>query len=590
MALPPLMRSCCSRCLRRSCLLVAVAAAAPAALRAQTLPDTLPPMPAVPDPLPPGSVKLGDPKDFPEMKLDFPIAAGPFEPTWDSIASHHPGEVAWLREAKFGIWVHFGPQAAGRSGDWYARRLYQPGEQAYANHIRDYGHPSVTGYMDVLHAWNPVRLDPAKLVQAYHDAGARFLIVQAVHHDNFDNWNSRYQPWNSVHLGPHRDLLGEWSRACRQARMRYGFAFHHEYAWWWYQPAFAGDKTGDKTGVPYDGRLTLADGKGQWWEGCDPRLLYTINLREYEGMDSFKTSMPQGIFARHQAFGRWYATQWALRILDAIDQYDPDFVYTDGNSTQPFSGYKSGSGLKADAHPRLLASYFNRTLDKHGRIDTFSITKFHPPANGIVSTAEGSFPARAKTDQPWIGENAVGDWFYAPGFTYDAGAVVRCLLEYVSRDGNYVVCISLQPDGSLDDGSRAMLQEIGRWLSVNGEGIYGSHAWKILGEGADGKIRLLPRGQLGRTQAQFAFTPQDFRFTVGSNGALYAYCLTVPPAGSQVKIASLGTGAANRDTPVKSVSLLGSDAALMWRQTPEGLVIQCPPEMPFKIAVGFKIE
>jgi alpha-L-fucosidase len=145
--------------------------------------------------------------------MDFPIAAGPYEPTWDSIAKNYPGDPAWLREAKFGIWVHFGPQSAGQSGDWYARKIYQPGTPAYDNHIRDFGHPSESGYKDVLHTWNPTKLDPARLVQIYHDAGARFLIVQGVHHDNFDNWNSTYQPWNSVNMGPKRDLIGEWSKA-----------------------------------------------------------------------------------------------------------------------------------------------------------------------------------------------------------------------------------------------------------------------------------------------------------------------------------------------------------------------------------------
>ena len=123
------------------------------------------PFPDVIPTQPPDSLTMQDPAAFAEVKMSFPIAAGPFEPTWDSIAKNYPGEPAWLREAKFGIWVHFGPQSAGQSGDWYARKIYQPGTPAYDNHIRDFGHPSETGYKDVLHTWNPAKLDPAKLVQ-----------------------------------------------------------------------------------------------------------------------------------------------------------------------------------------------------------------------------------------------------------------------------------------------------------------------------------------------------------------------------------------------------------------------------------------
>jgi len=571
----------------------------PSGAQQYTLPASLPPMPSVPAPRPPGSVVMGDPDAVPETKLDFPIAAGPYQPTWESIAATHPGAPDWLREAKFGIWVHFGAQAAGRSGDWYAKRLYdQDGRGGkyrhhYDNHLRNFGHPSEVGYKDVLRTWNPEKLDPAALVKTYHDAGARFLFLLGVHHDNFDNWDSKYQPWNSVNLGPKRDLLREWTVAARKAGMRYGVTFHHEYTWWWYQTAFGSDATGPKAGVPYDGRLTLADGKGKWWEGYDPRLLYTTDLREYQGLD-VEFAPAGGIFTHHQEYARWYAAWWAYRMLDVIENYDPDFIYTDGNSTQPFSGRKSGTGMKSDALPRVLAHYYNRTLARRGAVDTFGIVKFLPATNGVVGTKEGVIPPEIKTDQPWIGETAVGDWFYAPGFVYDAGAVVRYLLENAARDGATAICVSLLPDGSLDEGSRRMLREVGDWMRVNGEGIYGSRAWVRLGEGetVDGKLRVLPNGKLGQRQADFRFGPRDFRFTVGKSGALYAFCMTVPAPGSEVRITSLGTDAGLRDEPIRAVTLLGgsSDARLEWRQEADALVVRCPPRMPQKIAAAFKIE
>jgi alpha-L-fucosidase len=570
---------------------LAVLAAFPA--RAQQMPQPAP-IPDVPAVQSPDSLTMQDPAGFAEVKMDFPIAAGPFEPTWDSIAKNYPGEPAWLREAKFGIWVHFGPQSAGQSGDWYARKIYQPGIPAYDNHIRDFGHPSESGYKDVLHTWNPAKLNPARLVRIYHDAGARFLIVQGVHHDNFDNWNSTYQPWNSVNMGPKRDLIGEWSKAAHASGMRYGVAFHHEYTWWWYQPAFGSDATGPKAGVPYDAAsLTLADGKGKWWEGYDPRLLYGINLRAYKDVANAKFRPEQGIFYEHLDYAHWYATRWALRIMDVINKYDPDFIYTDGDSTGPFTGEKTGTGYKCDAMQRVMADYYNHTLATRGKVDTFSIVKFHPRANGIVNTVESRFPKAIKTDQPWIGENALGDWFYSPGFVYSAPALIHYMLEVVSRDGSYAVNIPIRPDGSLDPDCLKLLQQVGAWMKINGEGIYGSKAWVKLGEGAadaDGNLRVMPYGALRQAHAAFQFGPTDFRFTVGKDGSIYAFALAAPEPGAKVKIASFGSGAGLLAAPIHSVTLLGSRKKLVWSQKPDGLEIVCPSRMPSQIAVAFKVQ
>jgi alpha-L-fucosidase len=563
-----------------------------ASVHAQRL--ALPPIPEIPTPLAQDSVPMGDSRSAPEVKLGFPIESGPFQPTWESIAKNYPGTPAWLREAKFGIWVHFGPQAAGESGDWYARKLYIPGTPAYNNHLKKYGHPSVSGYKEVLRDWNPTKLDPAKLTAIYKAAGARYLVIQGVHHDNFDLWNSHYQPWNATHLGPKRDIIGEWAKAARAAGIHYGITFHHEYTWWWWQTAFGADKDGPKAGVPYDGHLTLADGKGKWWQGLDPRLLYGIDLREYKGVTAAANSPwsppPAGLFSRHEAYCKWYASWWAMRMVDAINQYDPDFIYTDGTSPQPFSGEGTGTGMKADAMQRVIAHFYNHTLKKRGKVDSFSIIKFHPPINGTVNTLEGGIPRDIKTDQPWIAETPVGDWFYAPGFFYSSDIVVRYLLEEVSRDGNVAVCVSLLPDGSLDNGSLKMLEGVGKWMRINGEGIYGSKAWEVLGEGANGKINTLPGGSLGKRQADVPYGPQDFRFTVGKDDSLYAWCLTVPKPGTELRITSLGTTANRLKKPIKSLSLLGHVGILRWKQEPDALVVTCPGSMQFSTAIGFKIS
>lgn len=553
----------------------------------------LEPMPSVHAPLPENSVPMGDVKTFEEVKLDLPVTAGPYEPTWNSIEANYPGTPAWLRDSKFGIWVHFGPQAAGESGDWYARKLYVEGTSAYENHLKRYGHPSEVGYKEVLRDWNPARFSPQELVDIYKDAGARFLIIQGVHHDQFDMWDSKYQVWNSTRLGPKRDFLGEWKKASREAGIRFGITFHHEYSWWWWQTAFQSDTKGDKAGIPYDGNLTLEDGKGKWWEGLDPRYLYGINLREYESVAeaaNSRWSPPKpGIFSGHLEFAKWYAKWWALRMMDAVDKYQPDFIYTDGTDQQPFSGSGTGTGYKCDAMQRVIADFYNRTLANRGKVDVFSIVKFRKTTNGTVNTCETAIPEGIKSDQAWIAETPVGDWFYGPDFVYSSDAVIRYLLEIVARDGSFGLSIPLRPDGSMDEACHEMLHEVGEWMRVNGDGIYGSSAWKVLGEGKDGKLNTLPGGRIGQWQADHVFYNTDFRFTVGKDGTLYAWCMTVPKAGDKLTIASLGTAKGLLDKKIRSVELMGTEQSVDWKQNVDGLEIVYPDSVDLKTAVGFRI-
>lgn len=553
----------------------------------------LEPMPSVHAPLPENSVPMGDVDTFKEVKLDLPIASGPYEPTWNSIEANYPGTPAWLRDSKFGIWVHFGPQAAGESGDWYARKLYVEGTSAYENHLKKYGHPSEVGYKEVLRDWNPEKFSPKALVDIYKDAGARFLIIQGVHHDLFDMWDSKYQAWNSTRLGPKRDFLGEWEKASREAGIRFGITFHHEYSWWWWQTAFQSDTKGDKAGIPYDGNLTLEDGKGKWWEGLDPRYLYGVNLREYESVAEAANTLwsppKPGIFSGHLEFAKWYAKWWALRMMDAVDKYQPDFIYTDGTDQQPFSGSGTGTGYKCDAMQRVIADFYNRTLADRGEVDVFSIVKFRKTTNGTVNTCETGIPEGIKDDQAWIAETPVGDWFYGPDFVYNSDAVIRYLLEIVARDGSFGLSIPLRPDGSMDEACHEMLHEVGEWMRVNGDGIYGSSAWKVLGEGKDGKLNTLPGGRIGQWQADHVFYNTDFRFTEGKGGTLYAWCMTVPKAGDKLTIVSLGTNKRLFDKKIRSVELMGTEQSVDWKQNADGLEIVYPDSVDLKTAVGFRI-
>lgn len=538
---------------------------------------------AAPPPAPASSKNPADPQDFPGVKMDFTTAAGPFQPTWDSIKQNYPGVPAWFSQAKFGVFVHWGPQASGRSGDWYARNLYRQGTPAYTNHLQNFGHPSEVGYKDVLGAWKAPKWDAAKLTQHFYDAGMRFMMVVGVHHDNYDLWDSTYQPWNSINIGPKRDMIGGWSQAARQLGMKFGITFHHDYTWWWWADAYRFDTSGPKAGISYDANLSLADGKGKWWEGYDPRLLYNINLGEYtDGEGHSVTEIAfgrKGIFQDHQAYAKWYAERWALRLMDAIEKYDPDMFYTDGNSSEPFSGDRTGSGFKCDAARRVVAHYYNRSLARHGKVDTLALIKFQKDNPSVGMTYEVRLPSDIMTNQAWIGENPIGDWYYAPGFTYNAVNIVRSLLEYISRGGNYACAVPIDPEGGLDPECVTMLADMGEWMKVNSEGVYGSRAWDIWGEGNV----VMPDGNLGPNQVATPYTAADIRFTAKDN-AVYAWLMAWPENGKAV-VQSLALGAGN----ITGVRLLGIDQELTWAQTEEWLIVTLPAHKPCHFAYGLCI-
>ncbi len=243
-----------------------------------------------------------------------PIAVGPFKPTWESLSSQYQTP-DWFRDAKFGIWAHWGPQCEPEHGDWYARSMYIQGSSDYKSHLAEYGHPSTNGFKDVIHLWRAANFDPDKLLAFYRANGAKYFMALANHHDNFDNFNSKYQPWNSVAVGPHQDLIGGWAKAARKNGLRFGVSVHASHAWSWYEPAQGSDKTGPLAGVPYDGKLTKADGKGLWWDGLDPagplrakpcsRQKIGVGLEPGQGEQRAGRRLPDQIFPPHEtALGR----------------------------------------------------------------------------------------------------------------------------------------------------------------------------------------------------------------------------------------------------------------------------------------------
>ena len=279
------------------------------------------------------------------------MPADPFKPDWNSLTNYQTPE--WFRDAKFGIWAHWGPQCQPEHGDWYAHYMYDQSHADYKSHLVEYGHPSTNGFKDVIRrSGRRNNFDPDKLLAFYKKNGARYFMAMASHHDNFDNFNSKYQPWNSVAIGPHKDLIGGWAAAARKNGLRFAVSVHCAYAWTFYETSRRADANGPLAGVPYDGTLTKADGKGRWWDGLDPQDLYAQNhaLGKTLDWDPAQGASPEAA----------YMEKFFNRTKQLWDDYHPDQIYFD-DEVLPFHKVADGVGLTLASH------FYNSSIELHGR-------------------------------------------------------------------------------------------------------------------------------------------------------------------------------------------------------------------------------
>ncbi|OZI05848.1 alpha-L-fucosidase [Siphonobacter sp. BAB-5385] len=519
---------------------------------------------------------------LPTLALSNPLLAelartrkGPFLPTWQSLEQFQTP--TWFKDAKFGIWAHWGPQCQPEAGDWYARGMYQEGSHQYKYHLNKYGHPSKFGFKDVIHEWKAENWNPEELVAFYKQAGAQYFMAMANHHDNLDLYNSKYQSWNSTKVGPRKDIIGGWEKAARRQGLPFGVSVHAAHAWSWMETAQRSDKQGPNKGVPYDGNVTKADGKGKWWEGMDPQELYAQNhpLSKNswdDGMIHSQWNWGNGVAKPTKA----YCDKFLKRTIDLIDQYNPKFIYFDDTALPLWP--IDDAGLKIAAH------LYNKNIDKQGNQQAIVFGKVldEQQRKCMVWDIERG-QSNAIEPLPWQTDTCIGDWHYNRA-VYDrkgyksAKTVIHTLVDVVSKNGNLMLNIPVRGDGSIDEQERAVVTEIGNWMKVNNEAIYGTRPWKVFGEGPaqEGAAPLSAQGfNEGKGKA---FTAQDIRFTAKGD-ALYATVMGWPENG-KVVITSLATEKGLHPTPVRRVSLLGGNDSLSFEQTSQGLVVQIPENKP----------
>ena len=512
-----------------------------------------------------------------------PVAPGKFQPTWESLSHYEVPE--WFRDRKFGIWAHWGPQCEPESGDWYARKMYAEGNGYYRTHLAKYGHPSEFGFKDVINEWKAEKWEPAKLVALYKRTGAQYFFAMANHHDNLDMWDSKYQPWNSVAVGPKKNIIGEWAKAARAEGLPFGVSVHAAHAWSWYETAQGADKNGEKAGVPYDGKLTKADGKGKWWDGLDPQDLYEQRHQpspgfEHEGGIHRRWNWGAGVSQPDQA----YCEKFYNRTMDLINKYQPDLLYFD-DTVLPLWPV-TDAGLKIAAH------FYNTNLKRPGVGAGVLFGKIlnEEQRQALVWDIERGVP---NTILPfaWQTDTCIGGWHYnrADYNRYkSAKTVVHMLADIVSKNGNLLLNIPVRGDGSIDDKAESILEGIATWMEVNQESILATRPWKTFGEGPAGAGQALSSQGFNEGKGK-PFTAEDVRYTASKDGrVLYAIVCGLPSG--PVALKSLGQSVALLDRPVAQVEQLGAAGTLVWSLDADALTVTPASATPASdAAIVFKI-
>jgi alpha-L-fucosidase len=503
-----------------------------------------------------------------------PMEKGRFQPTWESFEENYKVP-EWFRDAKFGMWAHWGPQCVEGTGDWMGRTLYIEGTNEYNYHVEHYGHPSEFGFKDVLPLLKAENWDPDKIVAFYKEVGAKYFVAMANHHDNFDMWDSKYQEWNAKNIGPKRDVMAEWKVAADKAGLPFGVSVHADHAWTWYEPSQRYDqKGGPKMGVPYDGCLTKEDGKGKWWEGYDPQHLYRQNHE-----------LSKGSWAQWQLIDQWewkngasipseeFATNIYNRTLDLINRFNPEFIYFDATGLPLWP--ISDAGLKIGAH------FYNHNMATHnGKLTAVMTGKIltDDQKKGVLWDVERGAP-NEMIPLPWETCTCIGGWHYNQSI-YDnnayksAATVIKMLVDVVSKNGNLLLSVPLRGDGTFDDKEEVILNGIKAWMQVNSESIYATRPWKIFGEGPVAESTIKLDGAGFNEDAYKNAAANEIRFATKGK-ILYATALAWPVNNEPLVIKSLAKDSKYYNGKIRSVELLGY-GKVKFNRTAEGLVVYLP--------------
>ena len=507
------------------------------------------------------------------------VQTGSFNPEWKSLSEWECPE--WFMDAKFGIWAHWGPQCHAEAGDWYARFMYYVNSGQQNWHWDHFGDPAEFGLKELCNDWKAQNWDPETLINLYKSVGARYFMALGNHHDNFDLWNSPYQEWNSVNMGPKRDLLKEWSDACKKAGIPLGVSMHASHAWTWLEPS-----------QDYDGNLTKedgyklnADGTEKWWKGYDPQELYAQNHVPSNGWRESGTIHSQWEWQNGASLpSEEYKQKFQNRVLQCINDYQPDMIYFD-DTAMPFYGCDDNIGKN------ILAHYYNTSAAQHGGTPQVVVTGKQldtDQKNYMLWDVERGIPDRMQ-EKYWQTCTCIGSWHYDQAVynnnSYKSAAqVVRMLVDIVSKNGNLLLSVPVRSDGTIDEKEQAILADIKAWMDQNSESIYGTRTWKTFGEGPLAEASN-PMNAQGFNEGQ-SYSSRDVRY-VQKEGKVYATIMAWP-GGDKFSFESFSVVSKYYSGRVTDVQLLGH-GKVDFTQGIEGLTVALPATRPNAIAPVFVI-
>lgn len=483
-----------------------------------------------------------------------------FDATFESLRTYSAPE--WFRDAKFGIWSHWGPQSVPMFGDWYARNMYIQGTPQYEYHLRHYGHPSKFGYKDLCALWTAENFDPEALMETYYKAGARYFMSQGMHHDHFFNYDSTLNRMNSVQIGPGKDIVAMWKAAADKFGMPFGISEHLGASFSWWRVNKGCDKTGPYAGVPYD--------------GSDPAWQDFYFANQEHGAQNPQTLSP------------WYTPNkdfhayWLRVMEEMIDRFQPDLLYSDGSL--PFGSHwtedtvhKSFDEADYQAGLQAVAKLYNTSIACYGENRAVYLQKDRNPdiySVGVLDIEKSQLPGIMP--QPWHTDTCIGNWFYDVHHPYKSPEqIIEMLVDIISKNGVMLLNILQRPDGTIDEEADFILDKLAEWFSVCGEAVYGTRPWHVFGEG---ETRVLIEG-FREDKTDWALS--DFRF-VQKDGAVYAFMMGAK-GGETAILRSFASQA------VQSVELLGY-GPVDFRQEFGVLAVSLPEKLPALCANALKIR
>lgn len=464
-------------------------------------------------------------------KIDDVISKGPYSDDWSSLSAYKVPE--WYRRAKFGIFIHWGVFSVPAFGnEWYSRNMYIKDSNEYLHHIETYGKHTEFGYKNFIPMFRAEKFDPQKWAELFAASGAKYVVPVAEHHDGFQMYRSGISHWNSYENGPCRDVLGELKSCCNAFGMEVGASSHRAEHWF-----FMG------CGKDFDSDIKEPLQRGD---------LYWPAMPAAELHDIFSKPEPS----------EEYLQDWLVRTCEIVDRYRPKIVY--------FDWWVQHCAFKPYLK-KFAAYYYNRASEwgteavinyKH---DGFMF------GTAVPDVERGQFAER----KPFFWQTdtavALNSWCYTENNSYRRAEEIVCdLVDIVSKNGCLLLNIGPKADGTIPEEDKNILLDIGKWLKINGEAVYGSDLWRRSGEGPT----EIPEGQF-TDGIKKNFTPQDIRFTT-ANGYLYAAVLKSSENGEYVITSLDMQDASSRDNfsgIINGVTVLGSDKKPVWERRADGLHI-----------------